>query len=166
MKSPSFQIELLGGPADGLQMAADKIPDRTIRMPSSLSPHLSDGCGRRRATARYWAEYELLWRKYDLDSRGAAVVRLGYDFVAFRAGRNPSATRRFAAGLLRITGLAWLATCTGGWRNKLATRRLATRWLAARWLAARKKTPAGYPIEKHDTRSAAAIPKRQRLRHP
>jgi hypothetical protein len=156
MKSHSFQIELLGGPADGLQMAADKVPDRTIRMPSSPSPCPSDGYGRRRATTRHWAEYELLWRKYNIDSRGAAVVRLGYDFVAYRAGRNPSATTQFAAGLLRMTGLSWLATCAGGWRKRLATRRLA----------AGKKTPAGYPIERHDTRSAAAIQKRQRLRHP
>jgi hypothetical protein len=155
MKSHSFQIELLGGPADGLQSTADEVPDRTIRMPSSPSPRLADSYGRRRATEKQWAEYELLWRKYDLDASGAAVVRMGYDFVAYRAN-NTSRTKRFAAGLLRMTGLSWLAACTGGWRKKRATRRLA----------ARKKTPAGYPIDRQDTRSAAAIPKRQRLRHP
>jgi hypothetical protein len=165
MKSHSFQIELLGGPVDGLQLAAQQAPSRTIRMPSSPAPWPGAGFGKPRAGRRHWAMYELLWRRCDIDARGAVVVRLGYDFVGCRARHDTRPTKRFAARLLGIVGppvarLRRLMNRAGGWR-----RRLVVRSSAAGRLAARKKIAAALPSGGHDTRFAV-VEKRHRLRHP
>jgi len=156
MKSHSFQIELLGGPADGLQLAAHEAPSRTIRMPSSPAPRLDDGFGRRGAAGRHWAMYELLWRKCKLDSGRVAVVHLGYNFVGCRASREVSPKMRFAARLLQIVGLLWRTQSTGGWRKRLAARKTI----------ARTKVLAGFAAGGHFARYAKAVEKQTRLRHP
>jgi len=150
MKSHSFQIELLGGPADGLQLTAGKAPGGTIQMPSGPRPRPKN-----RTTGRYWAAYELLWRKYDVDASGAAIVRLGYDFVGHRVRRDNLQAKRLAVRLLRMTGLAWLKRSTSGLRKRLASRDSA----------ARSEGPDRPAIRTCDTRTAA-IKKPQRIRHP
>jgi hypothetical protein len=156
-KSHACQIELLGGPADGLRLAARQIPGRTIRLPSSPLPCQSTGYAKERATGKHWAMYERLWRKVEIDAGGLPLVQLGYNFVGYRTTPNPSQAKRLVVRLLRMTGLAWLKACTGHWRKALAARKLAAHGMA----------PTSERIEnKRDTRLAATAKKRQRIRHP
>jgi hypothetical protein len=161
MKSNSFQIELLGGPADGLQLSADKVPGLTIRMPSSPSARLSDGYGKRGSAGRHWAVYELLWRRGELNGHGAAIVRLGYDFVGCRARQDRSQAKRFVARLLGMTGVAWLKNHSGALRGRLAARRLAARIHTAGTAAA-----IVWVVGRDDARTEMLVEKQDRLRHP
>ena len=161
MKSCTFQIELLGGPADGLQLTTDKIPGPTIRMPASPSRRLSNDDGKRGPAGRHWAEYELLWRRCGRDAHGATIVRMGYDFVGCRATRERSHAKRFAATLLRLVAAVWMKNPTGGsWLPAFARR------MAAAKRSVQKPASAGTPVGRHEARTGLTVTKRRRIRHP
>ena len=99
MSTNLFSIELIGGPADGLQVATNNIPGRMLQ-------RSKDGLG---ASHSRLAQYDLTDSRYGVDASGLPMIEMKYAFV----GTTATSGRRGLAGFAgRLP--AWAVSCRRG----------------------------------------------------
>jgi hypothetical protein len=118
-----FQIEFLGGPADGLCVRAGAVPRRTVLLPAggatSRGPK-SDG-----VSAARRALYKLAVGRYDLDAENGPIVRLRYEFIEVHSPERRSRIRQFAARLWIALSLRRCGGLTSNFQEKFRSWMLA-----------------------------------------
>jgi len=124
-----FQIDLIGGPVDGLRVAVRWLPDRTVLMPPECVIK-QVGFATSNATRR--AQYEFKQSRFHLDDDRLPVVALRYEFVGSKPPRRRSPVVKAVVALFRYLEMG---------RGLPALARLQAR------LAAWMTEPVHYPLK-------------------
>jgi hypothetical protein len=121
MSTSLFSIQLIGGPADGLHVATNHVPERTLRSSK-------DQVDPSNATL---AQYDLTDSRYGVDARGFPTIEMKYEFAGATESSDGCLTLGTASRVVpsRIERLAsWAISC----------RRGLSAWMMA---------PIGYPMQ-------------------
>ncbi len=117
--TPLFQVQLHGGPKDGLSAEVSSLPSRTVFMPSSGSGAINSSTGRLSTADVRAAKYCLSRAHYNLAADRPPVLELHYEFWGVERCRRHSRLGRFTTRVVNSLGLSDLVSGKADFRGRL-----------------------------------------------
>ena len=121
MNAALFQVELVGGPDDGLFTQVGTFPGRTVFLPARPADTSESESGGGAAPAVHVALYELARGQYSCDMSGFPIISLRYEFAKIGATRGRATPagpdRRLRSRESAVRSHDWLRSL----RHRLAT---------------------------------------------